>query len=110
MSSSNMMISIPHCALFEHGVQNRQQLAHTSGQGDLLGFARRAQPVVEGMDYWIVADSNQRPQVQRFAHAGAPTPYGAPPASCATIAVQWRNADQGRKLLTSKRAQFRQFL
>lgn len=38
---------IPGCPMFEHGIDDRQQLPHAGSPGHLLGFAGGAQALIE---------------------------------------------------------------
>ena len=40
----------PRRSVFEHGIQDGEQFAHTRGEGDLRHFARRAQARIQGAD------------------------------------------------------------
>ena len=44
------MRCLPWRAVAEHGVEDDQELAHSGGERELLGFATGAQAFVEGAD------------------------------------------------------------
>ena len=73
----------PGRAMFEHGVEDDEQFAHTRDEGHLLRFASRQQPLVEVTDDGVVAGCGQRPHVKGAPHSGAPAPDSAfAPAEC----------------------------
>ena len=60
--------------MFEHGIDDREQLAHASHEGDLLGFAGSTQALIEGANDRIEACGHDRCHVERRPDVGAPTP------------------------------------
>ena len=50
--------------MFEHGVEDDEQFAHTRDQSHLLRFTMRQQPLVEVADEGVVAGCGQRPHVE----------------------------------------------
>ena len=58
--------------MFEHGVEDDEQFAHTRDHGHLLRFTMRQQPLVEVADGGVVAGCGQRPHVEGAPHSGAP--------------------------------------
>ena len=58
--------------MFDHGIENRQQLAHASDERDFEQFALGSQPVVEVSDYGIASGGDQGRHVQSAAHGALP--------------------------------------
>jgi hypothetical protein len=50
--------------MFDHGVQDREQLAHAGRQGDLGGFPGGPQPLVERLEDGVMAHGGQRAHVR----------------------------------------------
>jgi len=88
--------------MFEHRIEHREQFSHTRGEGDLLGFARTAEPLIEGADHGVEADGDNRIHVQHGPDLCAPTPDRPPSAQCPTIPVERGHADQRGDLLRKK--------
>ena len=63
--------------MFQHRIQDRQQLAHARGQGNFGRLPRGAQPLVEGFEHRIMTHGDQGAHIQHAAHQGATTPHGA---------------------------------
>ena len=90
---------LPWRALFAHGLQTREPLTHTRGQGDFGGLSCMAPTSIDALADRMVP----------HGHQGAHRPHGAPlsPASpdgplapqSATIPVARGDAHQGRDLL-----------
>ena len=94
--------------MFEHGVEDDEQFAHTRDQGHLLRFTMRQQPLVEVADEGVVAGCGQRPHVEGAPHSGAPAPDGAFAPQGATVPFEGSRAHQGGDLAAVQRAQLRQ--
>jgi len=94
--------------MFHHGIQDRQQLAHTGRQGDLFGFARGAQALIKGLKHRVVPHRDQGTHGQGSAHGGASAPDGAAAPQGATVAIAGGNPSQGGDALAAQRAQLRQ--
>src|ERR671939_549719 len=96
----------PGCEMTQDRVGDEEELVHTRRQGDLLGFARRAQALVESTDRGMVFGGDQGRPVQGGANAGAPAPDDAAPAQSAAFAVERGDPDQGSDGLAVELAQF----
>src|SRR4051795_8578320 len=72
MSRGKMVRNPPRSAVFEDGVENREQLAHTGHQSHLLRLARRQETLVELPYDGIVAGGDQGTHVQRGSDLGPP--------------------------------------
>jgi hypothetical protein len=94
--------------MFEHRNEHREQFSHTRGEGDLLGFAHAAEPLIEGADHRVEAGGDNRIHVQHGPDLRTPAPHRPPPAQCPTIPVERGHADQRGDLLMGQGTQFRQ--
>ena len=57
------LLRLPGCPMFQHSIENGQQLMHTRGQGDFFDFPRREEPFVKNVDLRVEARSDQRAHV-----------------------------------------------
>src|SRR5262249_9437547 len=99
-------------------VEDSQQLVHTGGEGDLLGFAACSQPLVAYTQQGILAYAHQRGHLESSTDllpatpAGttpAPHPPAAPtPAPPPAVALGGTTPPQRRSLLPRSGAQPRQ--
>jgi len=94
--------------MFEHRVENRQQLPHAGDQCHFRGLPRGAQPLVEGFEDGVPSHGGQGAHVQRGPHHGTATPSRATAPQRATVAIQGRYPYQGRDLVTRQGAQLGQ--
>ncbi len=112
MSSVLCRLNVPSCIpqrlIPEHGVEDRQQLAHAGDDGHLLGLARGDQTVVESLDHRVESGRAQRGHVDHGAHIAASAPDAALAVARARIVGQWRNAHELGHLATAELAQLRQ--
>jgi len=44
--------------MLQHGVEDREQLAHTGDEGDLLGFADSEEAMIEDLEDRIIASAS----------------------------------------------------
>jgi hypothetical protein len=44
---------MPSCIIPDHGIEHRQEFAHTSSQGDFLALALGQQALIEGFDHGV---------------------------------------------------------
>jgi len=63
--------------MFEHRIENRQELMHTRDQGDLGGLAGTPQPGVKGANHRIPLGGDQRRHRQDPTDRGPAAPAGA---------------------------------
>src|SRR3954468_2691633 len=99
----------PWLLVLEHRVQNREELSHASGEGNLLRFPSREQVRVEASQYLAVPDADQRAHVQDGADLGPPSPDGAVSTQRSTVAIQRRDTDERSDLLAVQLAELGQF-
>ena len=98
----------PGRPMFQHGVEDGEQLAHAGRQGHLFRFAGRTQALIEGPDHRIEAGRDDGAHIEDRAHLRPSAPDSAPPPQRAAVAIQWRDADEGRNLLVRQDAKFRE--
>ena len=95
--------------MLEHGVEDDQQLAHTSDEGHLLGLAGREQPLIEVPYDGVVAAGYQRPHVEGAAHSGTSAPDTPFAPQGAAVTVEGSHPHQGGDLPAFQSAQLRQY-
>ena len=94
--------------MLEHGVENNQQLAHASCEGQFLGFTSSQQPLVEVSYDGVEAAGHQRSHVEGGTDPCASTPDGAFTSQSATVPVERSHPHQGGDLPAVQGAQLRQ--
>ena len=67
---------IPLGAVFDHLVEDGQELADTGDEGDFEGFAGGDEAVVEGTDFVVGTGGGQGGHIERVAQGGAVRPGG----------------------------------
>ena len=80
--------------VFDHRVEDHQQLAHAGGDDDLGFFAEGFQAIREGSDDWVGASCAERRHVQATAHRTSAAADRAPSSELAAIAIEGGQADQ----------------
>ena len=97
----------PSSTMFEHGVKDDEQLAHTGGEGDLFGFASSTETLVERLDNGVVTGSGEGSHIERGPDGGAPAPDGAPTSEGPTVAIERSNTYQSSDLVSIEGAELR---
>src|SRR6266436_6674424 len=109
MSSDRRVIRMaPGGVGAEHGVENREELAHTGRESHLLRLAGSEEALVKLANYGIAPGGHQRGHVKRRANRSAATPDEAFAPERAAIAGQWGHPDEGRDLFAGQRTEFGQ--
>ena len=98
----------PEGVVFHHGVQDREQLAHAGGQGDLRRFARGSQALIQPFAYRVVPDSDPRAHGQGSPDRGATAPHGAGPPQGSPVSIAGGYTDPRGEALAAQGAQLRQ--
>ena len=57
------LLRLPGCPMFQHSIENGQQLMHTRGQSDFFDFPRGEEPLVKNFDLRVVARGHEGPHV-----------------------------------------------
>src|SRR5207247_9928007 len=91
--------------MFEHGVENGEQLTHARGEGELASFAGRAEPLVEGDEDRVMTHGHDGTHVEHGPDPRAPAPDRAPAARGSAVAVEGGDANDGGNLRTRQRAE-----
>ena len=99
---------MPGCPMFEHGIDDGQQLAHAGSQGHLLGFAGGAQAQIEDANRRIEAGRHDRAHIENGTDLCASAPHRASPSERPAIAIERGDADEGGDLFVRQRAQLRE--
>jgi len=95
--------------MFDHRVQNREQFAHTSDQGDLRSFTRIAQPFVESSDHRVTSAGDQGGHVEYRSNSSPTAPDATTASESAAVTIERRDTDQSSNLFTVEVPKFRQF-
>ena len=93
--------------MFQHRIEDRQQLAHAGRERHLLRFARALQALIEGPDHRIESGSDDRTHIEDGANLCASAPHSSSPSERPAIAIQWSHANEGGDLFVRQGAQFR---
>jgi len=57
------LLGLPGCPMFQHSIENGQQLMHTRCQSDFFDFPRGEEPLVKNFDLRVVARGHESPHV-----------------------------------------------
>ena len=93
--------------MFEHGIYDDQQFAHTGHHGHVWSFARCTQPHVKVFDNRIAFAGSQHRHKLRCPHVSPSAPDRAFASECAAVSVERGDPNQGRDLLTAQGAELR---
>ena len=105
MSRGKIGSRFPRGAVFEDGVEDREQLAHAGHQCHLLRFAGRLESLVEFLHYRVAARGDQGAHIQRPSDLGSTSPHATMAAQSARVAVERSDPNQGGYSLVRERAQ-----
>ena len=78
----------PTSFMFDHRIENCEQLVHASDQGDFERFALSSQTFVEVPNHGVASSGDQGRHVQSTAHRGSAAPDGAPTFERAAVAIE----------------------
>ena len=92
--------------MFDHRVDDREEPAHDGDEGHFPRLAGGSEPLIKAGQEGVVARRDQRRHIQRRPDGGAPAPDPAAAAELAAVAVEGRDADQGRDGAAVECAQF----
>ena len=90
---------IPFSMIPDHGIQDKKQLPHARGQGNLFWLAYSKQPSIKRLDYRIESSGYQGGHVQSSPHRRSTAPHLALSSQSATIPVERSNSHQGADLV-----------
>src|SRR6266540_6182687 len=91
-----------------HGVDDGEQLAHRRDQGHLLRLTRGKEPIIEGLNRWVVPTTTQGGHVEHRTNLAPPTPHSPSTAKGPTVAVQGGDTHQGGDFLAVQSPQLRE--
>lgn len=100
---------LPYGVRAHHRVEDREELAHASGERDFLGLAGGEEAAIESLEHGVAAGTDEGGHVQGGADGRPPTPDQALVRQCPAVAGEGRDADQGRDLFAREDAEFREF-
>src|ERR1700752_3079177 len=92
--------------MFDHRIENRQQLSHACDQGNFRCFACLFQPGVKNFDDGISSTGNQRSHVEHCPYACPAAPNSTMASQGAAVAIERRNTDQSSNLFTVEFSEF----
>src|SRR5688572_17423765 len=93
------LLHVPRLLVRCHGIENRQELAHTSRQRHLRYFASCTQAFIKLFEDGVIPDCNERTHIQDGPDMGASTPRRAGAPQGATVAIERGDADESRDTL-----------
>ena len=104
-------LSIPGGVVFEHGVENDQQLAHASGENDFGLFAASAgialsQSLSKRSDVFVAAFGGEGGHVQGIPNGGSSSPDGSGSQQKSAVTIEGSDADERSDLLAVELSQF----
>ena len=103
-----MEIRIPGKIVFEHRIEDHEQLSHAGGEHDLERFAGGLEPGGEVADERIAASGGQGRHVKHASNRRASAPDATTAMELTTITIERRHADQSGDLLAIEASQFGQ--
>lgn len=95
--------------VFDHGVEDDQQLSHAGGEGDFGFFPLGLEPGIEGFEYGVMASGDEGGHVERRPESGSAAPDASLAAELSTIVIQGSDSHQGGDLLTVELTELGQF-
>src|SRR5215217_8044639 len=75
MSRGKVLSRPPRGAVFEDGIEDREQLTHAGHQCHLLRFAGRQKTLVEFLHYRVATRGDQGAHIQRPSDLGSTSPH-----------------------------------
>src|SRR5215831_14343204 len=92
--------------MFDHRVENHQELSHASNQSDLWGFTCSTQSFVKRAKHRITSAGYQSRDVEHGSDARPTTPDRTTSSQCHAVAIERGNTDQGSNLLAVEVSEF----
>jgi hypothetical protein len=102
-------LGIPSGVVFDHGVENHQQLARAGREDDFGLFPLGGQAVGEGSDDRVASSRGERGHVEQATDRRASSPDCPLASELAAVSIEGSQADQGGDLLAIELAQFGDF-
>jgi transposase InsO family protein len=97
LSWSGMRIS-PRCTIFQHRIQNREQLTHAGNQSNLLPFSSRTKTPIEISNNRVVSSGDQRGHIEHGPYVWPATSNNTSTMHHATVTVKGRHPYQSGNL------------
>jgi len=97
---------MPGSPMFDHCVENDQELTHARRECHLLRFPCSTQALIEGPDHRIEPGRDNGAHIEDGAHLCPSAPDGAAPSQRAAVTIQGRHADEGHDLLVRQHGEF----
>jgi hypothetical protein len=99
-------IWIPSLLMFDHRVQDDQELAHAGRQGHFPGLARPTKAVVKGLDYRVIPAGRQSRHIEGSADPSPSAPDHPLAPEAATVSIERGHPYQRGNLMAVQGAQF----
>src|SRR5262245_36772877 len=99
---------LPRGPISHNCIENGQEFTRDSDDGDLLGLASRDEPVVEGLEHWVVLLGNYGTHKEDPAHARPPTTDEAFASPLTRLPREGSNTHKRRDFLAVEPAKLRQ--
>jgi hypothetical protein len=92
--------------MFEHGIEDSEQLAHGGNQRDFGRFTALAQTLVKSTQCRLMTDRGQGRHIERSTHLRATAEDRAWAAPRSALAVEWCDSCQGCDFTSVEATQF----
>src|SRR5262245_10435621 len=99
---------MPSLLIPDHCIQDGQELAHTSCNGNFFEFALRQQALIELFDNRVKSDSCERAHIEHTTHGGSSARDVTFATMLTTVVANWSDSDQQSDLSPIESPQFRQ--
>src|SRR6185503_16039896 len=105
---STYKLDVPRLIAAEHGIENREQFSHASGDGDFFKFASGDQSLMKTANDRVRADSRERSHIQNTTNIRTSGLDVASPPIESGIAIERSNTNQSGYLMAVELTQLRQ--
>src|SRR5918997_673176 len=95
-------IRSPGLLMFDHRVQDDQELAHAGGQSHFPGLARRTKAVVKGLDDGVISAGCQSSHIEGSPDSGPSAPDRPFAPETATVSIEGSDSYQSGNLVALK--------
>src|SRR5918992_1706416 len=100
-------IRSPGLLMFDHRVQDHQELAPAGGKSYFPGLARRTKAVAKGLDDGVISAGCESRHIEGSPYPGPPAPEHPFASEVATVSVEGGDTYQSGNLVAAQSAQFR---
>src|SRR5918992_4872452 len=107
LMSRMLNIRSPGLLMFDHGVQDNQELVHASRQSHFPRLAHPTKTVVKGLDDGIIPAGSQSSHIEGSPDPGPSAPDRPFAPEAVTVSVEGSDSHQRGNLVATQSAQFR---